>query len=100
MSTTKHAPGPWTQGDDVKTRDCVWIGGLEKPDIGMGPHETWIDCNTEENARLIAAAPEMLKALKLALEYWGHRQQRYTNRSPVWVQDARTIIAKATGVSK
>lgn len=33
------------------------------------------------------------EALKLALEYWAHRQQRYKNRSPVWVQDARAILA-------
>jgi hypothetical protein len=31
-------------------------------------------------------------ALKLALEYWSHRQQRYKNRSPVWVQEARRML--------
>ncbi len=31
-------------------------------------------------------------ALKLALEYWKHRQQRYKNRAPVWVQEARKVL--------
>lgn len=53
---------------------------------------------TEANARLIAVAPELLEALKLGLEYWQDRQQRYSNRSPVWVQKARAAITKTTGV--
>jgi len=32
----------------------------------MGPDALWIDCNTEENANLVAAAPELLEALDLA----------------------------------
>ncbi|GJD41352.1 hypothetical protein [Methylobacterium bullatum] len=38
---------------------------------------------------------DMICALKLALEYWAHRQQRYKNRHPVWVQSARAALAKA-----
>lgn len=30
--------------------------------------------------------------LRLALEYWAHRQQRYKNRHPVWVQQARATL--------
>ena len=47
-----------------------------------------------------AAAPlidEMAAALKLALEYWSDRQQRYKNRHPRWVNDARNALAKAEG---
>ena len=40
-----------------------------------------------------AERDQLLGALNLALEYWSHRQQRYTNRSPVWVQEARAAIA-------
>jgi len=35
---------------------------------------------------------ELASALKLALEYWEHRQQRYKNRSPVWVKEARNAL--------
>lgn len=55
---------------------------------------------TAELRRLHAVNQELLEALKLALEYWGHRQQRYKNRSPVWVKAARAAIAKATGETK
>jgi len=34
---------------------------------------------------------EFVRALKLALEYWTDRQQRYRNRAPVWVQEARRL---------
>ena len=34
------------------------------------------------------------RALRLALEYWAHRQQRYKNRAPAWVIAAREALAK------
>lgn len=44
-------------------------------------------------------ADKLLEALHLALEYWAHREQRYKNRSPVWVQKSREAIAKAGGTT-
>lgn len=35
-----------------------------------------------------------VRVLKLALEYWTDRQQRYKNRAPVWVQEARALLEK------
>lgn len=49
----------------------------------------------EDYARKMAAAPDLIHALNLALEYWQHRQQRYKNRVPVWVKEARAAIEKA-----
>ena len=40
----------------------------------------------------------LIEALNLGLEYWAHRQQRYKNRSPVWVQKARAAIANTKKV--
>lgn len=51
----------------------------------------------EDYARKMAAAPDLIHALNLALEYWQDRQQRYKNRVPVWVKEARAAIEKATG---
>jgi hypothetical protein len=45
--------------------------------------------NAQRDARLVRAHG----ALKLALEYWAHRQQRYKNRHPVWVEAARAALA-------
>lgn len=53
--------------------------------------EAW---NTRTDIPNPAAIADVVGALKLALEYWGHRQQRYKNRHPVWVQDARAALAK------
>lgn len=58
--------------------------------------EMWIDAAAAD-ARQREAAPELLEALELGLEYWAHRQQRYRNRHPVWVEKARAAIAKAKG---
>jgi hypothetical protein len=46
----------------------------------------------EENERLKARMAGMESALKLALEYWQHRTQRYKNRSPVWVKEAKEAL--------
>lgn len=55
----------------------------------------------QHNPGVFAAAPELLQALELALEYWADREQRYRNRAPRWVKEARAAIAKArqTGAS-
>lgn len=66
MSETKHTPGPWTlepngPGYNLKSPNfashfCILLGMNGKPD---GEHEA--------NARLIAAAPDLLKACQEAV---------------------------------
>jgi hypothetical protein len=41
-----------------------------------------------ENTRLAERVKVLDMALDLALEYWAHKQQRYKNRHPAWVQAA------------
>lgn len=91
---SEHTPGPWTQGKQGKNKELVYIGGAKEPAVGTGMHCTWIDCNTEANARLIAAAPDLLNALQL---YIAHAPEP---ECAIWrdVQNrARAAIAKATG---
>ena len=64
-------PGPWTQGTSAPGRSCVWLDGHTEPERGMGPDNTWIDCWTEANARLVAAAPDLLKALQDIIDSVG-----------------------------
>ena len=40
------------------------------------------------------------RILHLALEYWRDRQQRYKNRAPVWVKEARAAIGKVDAGNK
>jgi hypothetical protein len=75
---TKHTPGPWiVTGNfiDCDTPPCRIAVALASPEM-------------EANARLIAAAPELLEALK-ACEPWCN-----DNRAVVM---AREAIAKAEG---
>jgi hypothetical protein len=44
-------------------------------------------------SRHAAEREALVNALKLALEYWQHRQQRYKNRHPVWVEAANEALA-------
>ena len=84
MTDTQHAPGPWaTDG-----KDYGWcIMDLR----GARVATVWRDGAplATANARLIAAAPDLLAALQAALPIGGpHRW---------WHDDARAAIAKATG---
>lgn len=86
MSTEKHTPGPWTTY--LNTMDDVIIrkmnaAGDELCVIAKGARY--------KDARLIAAAPELLEALQEMVEIaesQGHIVKR-----------ARAAIAKATGPS-
>lgn len=55
----KHTPGTWHVGRNANERLCVWHGANRIATIEHFPHS-----GNEANARLIAAAPEMLKALR------------------------------------
>lgn len=97
MSTAKHTPGPWhaTQwGKTVVIDAPEYLGLAHLNHIGNimanGRPALAID---KANARLIAAAPEMLEALKALL--WQH--DNHGQLFGMALQDARATIAKAEG---
>ena len=67
MSETKHTPGPWDALSHDFGRKKVW-------EVVAGPEDrtivalNWFSTNAELDAKLIAAAPDMLAACELALE--------------------------------
>lgn len=75
MSVTKHTPGPWEWDGNVWAYDAdneaPWLvqspwQSVESKTVLKGS----IKCDSEADARLIAAAPELLEALvKLAALY-------------------------------
>ena len=90
-----HTPGPWALHDEV----AGVIYGPDGHQVCTTPRTTRREVERAANARLIAAAPEMLAALLklveavdpavggLTLEDWATEP----------VADARAAIARATG---
>jgi hypothetical protein len=78
---SKHTPGPWI------TKEC--IGGWQQFGAnGITPVRTHL----EDNAHLIAAAPELLEALQAAVEAIED-----LGCHPSCTDAANEAIAKATG---
>ena len=76
---------------------------LQAENEDYGATIDYLTCeNAEQIGEIVALKEqrdELIGALHLALEYWAHREQRYKNRSPVWVQKSREAIAKAGGAA-
>ena len=60
MTQGKHTPGPWVQSGDA----C--IVGQDRKDVAYLTRNTMPNPELRANARLIAAAPNMLEALRVA----------------------------------
>jgi hypothetical protein len=95
---TQHTPGPWK---------LCYDGQIDGPDgrcicrFGWDSYKEFTELNNAANARLIAAAPDLLEALKLAISAHGVMlmtdppQEAWRNYGVE--AKARAAIAKATG---
>lgn len=92
-------PGPWVQGH--KNTDCVWTSSLGEPKNTMGPKDTWIHCNSESNARLIAAAPTYYAGMDAFFAYEAALKSGDYEEASQHFTEARRLLreahAKATG---
>jgi hypothetical protein len=99
-TTTTHTPGPWAV-ELPSGYPCSAKSNILKPDgtilarIDYGIGET-----EQANARLIAAAPELLEALRALHEYTrvasaGYRNALTQPEDELYTQ-VHTLIAKAT----
>lgn len=114
--TTKHTPGPWFLDGNGK----IWrrppselyergggVAGDHPVAQAFRGHSSWEQgFPVEANARLIAAAPELLEALQSALQAFESIidemtvGERYTNAGQYLIDavpEARAAILKATG---
>src|SRR3990167_8067760 len=78
---TQHTPGPWN------------VDGAEITD---GKEPLALCCSTEANARLIAAAPELLEALEACVEYIGAQWADDPENRPNALRMAEAATAKVT----
>ena len=90
-----HTPGPWTYEIG---RGCKTISGRYHEIADTVGLDNELGGQDEANARLIAAAPELLEALKAILDIdnppWGHPGHIDFNEG---IEKAREAIAKAEG---
>ena len=85
---SKHTPGPWRQaGEDIFGANDWWVAVATRDCTSKGSDEP------EANARLIAAAPELLEALQSLVRHCE-------SGLDFELDDAKAAIQKATGGQK
>lgn len=84
----KHTPGPWKLKNEGTIVDAD--GGLIAT---TGYRVTAIDDQDAPNARLIAAAPDLLAALEGLIRH----EVNISGAARAYVHDARVAVAKAKG---
>ena len=106
-----HTPGPWaTEGfDKIDASTGNFYGGII---VGSNGEDIVAQCVLPHNAKLIAATPELLEALKEMIhlaEFWINREDRRDYSRGRWMMwhalghgsnallNAREAIAKAEG---
>jgi hypothetical protein len=91
----KHTPGPWkpgkdglVNGDGIRVADCGWdVEGEER----------------EANAQLIAAAPDLLEALKTAVAFiavWSGVYQSSHGLADVHPEHAKALAEAQAAIKK
>ena len=112
MADVKHTPGPWTSYPcNLERYSQVITANGAMVQIAM-TKEVYGDRRTYEpyeettaNARLIAAAPDLLESLRAFVSPWdGDSVEEIESQSglatSVRIEQARAAIAKATGAAR
>lgn len=101
MSESKHTPGPWM----MATRPSSIVGWPVVAPYAMGRSVCNVTAGHDEsaaNARLIAAAPDLLAALKDAretiIQHVNSRGSEAEGSSADWVAEIDAAIARAEGL--
>ena len=93
---SKHTPGPWRVKIYKPYRSEAIIvnddGEIASVDLACMP-------GAEEDAHLIAAAPDMLEALEAVEAWWNAHGIEGDHRTDAFCTLARTAIKKARGQS-
>lgn len=98
-----HTPGPWKFGKELTARSGEWLVSFDAGSKGRGIAiaETRAGSGNEEaNARLIAAAPQLLEALQTTaanLRSWKAANGGGIKTFDSWLEAVEEAIAKAEG---
>lgn len=93
---TKHTPGPWAFDDDRVITSPHTHNDLDDDVCEVYGGNDDIAEVRRANARLIAAAPELLEALKELMV----AADRVSAEPVTWLGKARAAIAKAEGTTE
>ena len=119
MSEFKHTPGPWTathKGADYWSADCDFDAASGAASMAIGSSNNrhpvalviWPDWRDhpehDANARLIAAAPEMVELLEEAASPWAdmtdaelEHDAAQGDKHAVWLIRVRALLSKIKG---
>jgi hypothetical protein len=71
---TNHTPGPWEVKRLVSSPFHVWVKAADYTVVCVGQSRTRDNCESVmADARLIAAAPDLLEALVVAMDWLGDK---------------------------
>lgn len=89
----QHTPGPWiAEGSEMNA--TVWVRGPDGKRVCSVKR-----CETDfDNARLIAAAPDLYEALKAALPYLGSAANEHIHND--WDENARIEAQARAALAK
>lgn len=104
----KHTLGPWRVGEGgMPSRLNVWdvwagaqIAHVKRFPVADDVRQIQADAEAEANARLIAAAPDLLEALcwmRSCFDEHGELRETYDDQCSVSLEKADAAIAKAEG---
>ena len=106
---SKHTPGPWNvyRKSDAAPNDLPWVAATGNRVLAFVAYESILKddlARADANARLIAAAPDLLETLKLFVSEYVELVE--SGDAGFWdaeteekVKQARAAIAKAEGRS-
>ena len=101
--TATHTPGPWKVYNEAKPPFLV-ITSTEDDTrsdsvayVGTQAAQIFVCRQTLANARLIAAAPELLASLRSVLEHFADGLPHYDDHEMALISEARAAIGRATG---
>ncbi|WKB52989.1 hypothetical protein [Eleftheria terrae] len=105
MSTTKHTPGPWHWVEQQGTQMPMLKGANGRVIMDFGDCERYYPTEGNgpdaDNARLIAAAPEMLQGLEDMLQHFTsflRACEMGEEAIDVATRPYQRLIAKAKGI--
>jgi hypothetical protein len=100
--TTTHTPGPWQATPNIEygSYGPTWTIRFDKQKVVAGISGAGLHCGREQaeaNARLIAAAPDLLDLLETAIARVELANAEGNPILSAWLPDAKAAAARVRG---